>query len=176
MDARVNEVIHASRLMTPDQAGQASAEGYFATTVMHEICHGLGSAFARRDGRRVDIREALGGIFGAVEEANADIVSLFALQWLLDRGVLRRSRLEEYYASDLAGSFRTVWFGTGEAHGRAEMMELNFLTVEGAIVQDGGRYRVDSTRIGGAIERLAKELLEQEATGDRARRGVVRSI
>src|SRR5436309_8262725 len=31
--------------------------------------------------------------------------------------------LEEYYASYVAGIFRTTRFGTGEAHGRAEMME-----------------------------------------------------
>jgi hypothetical protein len=36
-------------------------------------------------------------------------------------------------------------------------------------VSGGGHYRVDYARIPAAIERLAKELLEQEATGDRAR-------
>jgi hypothetical protein len=62
-----------------------------------------------------------------------------------------------------------VRFGTGEAHGRAEMMEFNYLSEQSAIVQAGGRYRVDFSRMPGAIERLARELLEQEATGDRAR-------
>src|SRR5882672_654695 len=59
MDARVNEVILplAARIMDPAQAKRASAEGYMASTLMHEICHGLGPAFARRDGRQVDIRE-----------------------------------------------------------------------------------------------------------------------
>jgi hypothetical protein len=94
---------------------------------------------------------------------------MFALKWLIDRDVLARDRLEEYYASYLAGIFRTVRFGTGEAHGRAEMMELNYLSEQGAIVQTGGRYRVDYAKMPGAIERLAKELLEQEASGDRAR-------
>jgi hypothetical protein len=32
-----------------------------------------------------------------------------------------------------------------------------------------GRYRVDYAKMPGAIAALAKELLEQEATGDRAR-------
>ena len=32
-----------------------------------------------------------------------------------------------------------------------------------------GRYRVDFAKIGDATARLARELLEQEATGDRAR-------
>ena len=94
---------------------------------------------------------------------------MFALKWLIDRDVLSKDRLEEYYASYVAGIFRTVRFGTGEAHGRAEMMEFNYLSAQGAIVQAGGRYRVDYAKMPGAIERLAKELLEQEASGDRAR-------
>jgi len=171
MDARVNEVILplAARVMDPAQAKRASAEGYLATTVMHEICHGLGPAFARVKGKNVSIREAIGRSFSGLEEAKADVVGMYALKWLVDKGVLPKERLEEYYASELAGIFRTVRFGTGEAHGRAEMMEFNYYSEQGAIVKANGRYRVDYAKIGDATARLAKELLEQEATGDRAR-------
>ena len=171
MDARVNEVILplAARIMDSAQAKRASAEGYLATTVMHEICHGLGPAFARVNGKNVSIREAIGRTFSALEEAKADVVGMLALRWLVDKGVLPKERLEEYYASELAGIFRTVRFGTGEAHGRAEMMEFNYYSEQGALVKANGRYRVDYTKIGAATARLAKELLEQEATGDRTR-------
>ena len=171
MDARVSEVILplAARVMDPAQAKRASAEGYMATTVMHEICHGLGPAFARVKGKNVSIREAIGRSFSGLEEAKADVVGMYALKWLVDKGVLPKERLEEYYASELAGIFRTVRFGTGEAHGRAEMMEFNYYSEQGAIVKANGRYRVDYAKIGDATARLAKELLEQEATGDRAR-------
>jgi hypothetical protein len=171
MDARVREVILplAAKVMDPAQAKQASAEGYLASTVLHEICHGLGPAFARQNGKQSDIREAMAGAFSGLEEAKADVVGMFALKWLVDRGALKNERLEEYYASYVAGIFRTVRFGTGEAHGRAEMMEFNYLSSQGAIVSGGGRYEVDYAKMPAAIERLATELLEQEATGDRAR-------
>jgi hypothetical protein len=171
MDARVREVILplAAKLMDPAQARQASAEGYMASTVLHEICHGLGPAFARRGGRQVDIREAIGPAFSGLEEAKADVVGMFGLKWLVDRGVLKKERLEEYYASYVAGIFRTVRFGTGEAHGRAEMMEFNYLSEQGAIALNDRRYRIDYAKMPAAIERLGKELLEQEATGDRTR-------
>jgi len=171
MDARVNEVILplASRVMDPVQARQASAEGYLATTVMHEICHGLGPAFSRVNGKSVSIREAIGRSFSGLEEAKADVVGMYALKWLVDKGVLPRDRLQEYYASEMAGIFRTVRFGTGEAHGRAEMMEFNYYAEQGAIVKANGRYHVDYSKIADATAKLAKELLEQEATGDRAR-------
>src|SRR5262249_23754430 len=169
--ARVNEVILplAARIMEPGQAQRASAEGYLATTVMHEICHGLGPVFARIDGKNVSIREAIGPTFSGLEEAKADVGGMLPLPWLVDKSVLPKERLEEYYASELAGIFRTVRFGTGEAHGRAEMMEFNYYSEQGAVVKANGRYRVDYTKIGPATATLAKELLEQEATGDRAR-------
>jgi hypothetical protein len=171
MDARVREVILplAAKIMDPAQTKQATADGYLASTVLHEICHGLGPAFARKNGRLIDIREAMAGAFSGLEEAKADVVGMFALKWLVDRGVLRKQRLDEYYASYVAGIFRTVRFGTGEAHGRAEMMEFNYLASAGAIVKDGARYRVDYARMPDAIRQLARELLDQEATGDRAR-------
>ena len=171
MDARVKEVILplAAKVMEPGQAKQASAEGYLASTVLHEICHGLGPAFARRDGKQIGIREAMAGNFSGLEEAKADVVGMFALKWLVDKGVLKKERLEEYYASYVAGIFRTVRFGTGEAHGRAEMMEFNYLASQGAISTSGGRYRVDYAKIPAVIHKLAQELLEQEATGDRTR-------
>ena len=49
------------------------------------------------------------------------------------------------------------------------MMEFNYLSSQGAIVRKDGRYAVDFAKMPDAIGRLAKELLEQEATGDRAR-------
>jgi hypothetical protein len=173
MDARVQYVILpiALRLLRPDQATLASAHGYFTTTVMHEIAHGLGPAFARTTGGRRDIREAIGPVFSALEEAKADIVGLYGLHYLVEHGVVPKADLDGYYVSALAGIFRSVRFGVAEAHGRAEMMEFNFLAERGAIVRDvaSGRYSLDLAAMPAAVAALARELLEQEATGDRAR-------
>ncbi len=137
---------------------------------MHEIAHGIGPAFARRDGKQVDIREAIGSAFSGLEEAKADVTGMFGLKWLVDHGALPKERLEEYYASYVGSIFRTVRFGTAEAHGRAEMMEFNFLTrAEGDHAQRAGRYAIDYAAMPDAIAALTKELLEIEATGDRAR-------
>ena len=172
MDARVDYVVLpvARKLMRADQSGKASAEGYMMDTIMHEICHGLGPAFSRTAAGQKDIRESIGPAFGGLEEAKADVVGLYGLHWLVEHNVLPKERLEEYYASYLAGIFRTVRFGTAEAHGRAEMMEFNYLSQQGAIPRDAaGRYALDFAKMPEAVAALAKELLEIEATGDRAR-------
>ena len=172
MDARVNYVILpvAQHVMLPAQATKASGEGYLQTTIMHEIAHGLGPAFARTAAGKVDIRESIGPIHSGLEEAKADVVGLFGLKWLVDHDVLPKSKLEEYYASYVAGIFRTVRFGFAEAHGQAEMMEFNYLSEHGALKRESsGRYAIDYGRMPEAISALAKELLEIEATGDRSR-------
>jgi hypothetical protein len=171
MDARVNEVILplARLLMRRDQAARASADGYLAATVLHEISHGLGPAYSRVRGNQVDIREAIGPVYSALEEAKADVTGMFGLKWLMENGALPKARSEEYYASYVAGIFRTVRYGIAEAHGRAEMMEFNYLAEQKAIRLEEGRYVVDYARIPPAIAAVAKELLETEATGDRAR-------
>ena len=172
MDARVNYVILpvARKLMEPEQAAKVSGDGYLQSTIMHEICHGLGPAYARTASGKVDIREAIGPAFSGLEEAKADVTGMFALKWLVDHAELPKEKLEEYYASYVGGIFRTVRFGTAEAHGRAEMMEFNYLSERGAIWRNvNGRYAIDYEKIPGALADLAKELLEIEATGDRAR-------
>ena len=173
MDARVEYIILpiAKRLLRPDQASLASAEGYLATTIMHEISHGLGPAFARIGGQKKDIREAIGPAYSGLEEAKADIVGLFGLKWLVEHGVVPREKLDPYYISHIAGIFRTVRFGVGEAHGRAEMMEFDYLSARSVVLHDAstGLYSVDLQKMPAAIAALARELLEQEATGDRAR-------
>ncbi len=173
MDARVDLIILpvARLLMRPDQAAKASADGYLTVVMMHEICHGLGPAFARRGGRQEDIRAAIGPAYSGLEEAKADVTGMFGLAWMVQHGALPRARLEEYYSSYVAGIFRTARFGAGEAHARAEMMELNVLAEKGAIVRDAGsgRYVIDFARMPGALAGLAQELLQIEAAGDRAR-------
>jgi hypothetical protein len=172
MDARVQYIILplARYVIEPAQAAKVSGEGYLLATIMHEISHGLGPAYSRTSSGRMDTREAIGPTYGGLEEAKADVVGMFGLKWLVDHGVLPKSKLEEYYSSYVAGIFRTVRFGTGEAHGQAELMEFNYLSNRGAIkYRRNGKFAIDYSRMPSALADLAKELLEIEATGDRQR-------
>jgi len=172
MDARVNYVVLplARKLMAPEQAAKVSSEGYLLGTVAHEICHGLGPAFARTASGKVSIREAIGPGYSGLEEAKADVTGMFALKWLVDHDALPKEKLKEYYASYVGDLFRAVRFGTAEAHGQAEMMEFNYFSERGAIRRNArGKYAIDYAKMPGAVADLTKELLEIEATGDRSR-------
>jgi hypothetical protein len=173
MDARVNYIILplAQRTMRPDQAAMATGDGYLADTIMHEISHGLGPAFARTAQGKVQINQAIGSSYSALEESKADVVGEFCYAWLVAHGAIPKEKQNETYASYVAGIFRTVRFGVAEAHGAGEIMQFNYLTEQGAIRRDDatGLYVIEFDKMPAAIASLAKELLEQEATGDRAR-------
>jgi hypothetical protein len=157
--------------MRPDQAALVSAGGYFSHTLMHEISHGIGPAFARVNGKSIDIRAAIGPAYGGLEEAKADVLGMFALIWMMEHNQLPQRERNGYYASYVADMFRTVRFGVAEAHGKAEMMEFNYLVEQGVITRDpaSGKYAIQNDKMEPAINALTKELLEQEASGDRAR-------
>lgn len=173
MDARVNYIILplAKQLMRPDQAKMASTEGLMDFVILHEVSHGLGPSFAHTAAGKVGVGEAIGPQYSSLEESKADVTSMHDVKWLVDHGVIPKSKLDGIYASYLAETFRTIRFGIAEAHGQGSMMQLSYLTEEGAIRRDPstGRYEVDFAKFPAAIESLDKELLEQEATGDRAR-------
>ncbi len=170
MDARVDNVIVpiGKRLMPSAQAVKVTAEGTMAFAVMHEISHGLGPAYSRMNGKQVDTREAIGPMYGGLEEAKADVTGMFGLRLLAEQGAIPKERMEEYYASYVGGIFRTLRFGTGEAHGKATLMEFNVLMESKALSFGNGRYTIDYSRMPEAIANLSKQLLVFEARGDRA--------
>ena len=55
--------------------------------------------------------------YTGLEESKADVTGIFLAKWLVDQKLLLASELNVVYASYVAGIFRTLRFGTGEAHG-----------------------------------------------------------
>jgi hypothetical protein len=171
MDLRVDNVILpiAGKMLTAAQTKDVSGEGYLTAVILHEISHGLGPAYAHVDGKQIFIHEAIGPAYSGLEEAKADVTGIFLAKWLVDQKLLPASELDVIYGSYVAGIFRTLRFGTGEAHGRAEMMEFNYLVEHNALTQGAdGRYTVDYAAMPAAIAGLCEKLLTFEAHGDRA--------
>ena len=156
-------------MLSPEQAKDVSGEAYLTGVILHEISHGLGPAYAHVNGKQVAINEAIGPAFSGLEEAKADVTGIFLAKWLVDQKLIPAAELNRVYGSYVAGIFRTLRFGTGEAHGRAEMMEFNVLLEKGALHQAAnGTYAIDYAAMPEAIAGLARTLLMFEANGDRA--------
>lgn len=144
-------------------------DAYFNDVLMHEVSHGLGPGIIPRpDGTKTTVNAALRETYSAIEECKADVVGIFGTLWLIEHGVFPRDLLERTMATYLAGIFRSVRFGIEEAHGRANIVEFNFLRRAGAFTHDPttGRFGVDEARFPAAIRDLARALLTLEAEGD----------
>ena len=171
MDARLENVILpiAGKMLAPEQTKDVSGEGYMTGVILHEISHGLGPAYAHVDGKQIDINEAIGPAYSGLEEAKADVTGIYLAKWLADQKLAPASEMDSVYGSYVAGILRTLRFGTGEAHGRAMMMEFNYLAEHKAIAQGAdGRYTIDYAAMPDAIAGLCQKLLTFEAQGDRA--------
>jgi len=84
--------------------------------------------------------------------------------------------MEDNYVSFLASIFRSVRFGSGDAHGRANIAALNFLERLGAFSREAnGRYRVNYDRMGSAMDALSQTILTLQGTGDYAGVGAFQS-
>ncbi len=138
------------------QLKELSFEAFFTHILMHELMHGLGPHNLTADGRETTVRQQLKETYSAIEEAKADISGLFALQYLMDKGVLDKSMERSVYTTFLASAFRSVRFGITEAHGKGIALQFNYLMDEGAIKFDerAGTFSVDMSRVKPAVRKL----------------------
>jgi peptidase M49-like protein len=144
-----------------------SFDAFFTHILMHELMHGLGPHQAATG---TTVRKAMQEAGSALEEAKADISGLFALQRLVDKGVLDKSLERTMYVTFLASAFRSIRFGTNEAHGKGVALQLNTLLDAGAVqVAGDGTFAVVPGRIKDAVSKLTGEIMTLQASGDAGR-------
>jgi len=152
--------------LAPADQASLSFDAFFTHILMHELVHGIGPQTITVDGRETTVREALKDVRAPLEEAKADIAGLWAMQQLVDKGVLDRSFERTMYTTFLASSFRSIRFGTGEAHGRGQALQLNDLLDRGGFrVNPDGTFSVDEGKIRDAVTALTAELMTIQAQG-----------
>ncbi len=170
-EAKFHKVLQpiAGIVLTPAARKHVSFDAFFTHILMHELMHGLGPHEVPPGGKRT-VREALGAIYGTIEEAKADISGLWALQQLVDRGVLPKALEGSIYQTFLASAFRTLRFGLNEAHGKGQALQLNYLLDKGAFtVAPGCRFDVNMAKVKDAVRDLTHDLMTLQAEGDKAR-------
>ncbi|HEV2800927.1 MAG TPA: hypothetical protein VGW12_10545 [Pyrinomonadaceae bacterium] len=168
-EAKFNKtLVPISRVvLTPAAQRALSFDSFFTHILAHELMHGLGPHNIEVGGQQTTVRMQLKELYSAIEEAKADITGLWALQYLMDKGVVERSMERSLYTTYLASCFRSVRFGITEAHGKGIAVQFNYLTDEGAIKFDQrtGTFRIDEARIKPAVTKLAREILTLQAEG-----------
>jgi hypothetical protein len=159
----------AERVLDEKQLPSVNFDSYFSNVLMHELAHGLGpGTITLADSTETTVSQALRDRYSALEEAKADIMGLYNKAFLVEEGTIDRAELERSYICFLPGFFRAIRFGVHEAHGKANMIEYNYLKEKGAIVLDPktDRYRVLLDKMPAAVEALTRDLCMIQALGD----------
>ncbi|NMO15364.1 hypothetical protein HPC49_35965 [Pyxidicoccus fallax] len=176
-------LVPIAKLALPQKDQQdISFDAFFTHILMHELMHGLGPHNITVAGKQTTVRQALQAASSAFEEAKADISGLWALQRLVDQGVLDKSLERTMYTTFLASAFRSIRFGIDEAHGKGIALQLNHFLDTGAVkVNPDGTFSVVPEKIRQSVTSLTQQLMEIQGRGDRkaaeallAKMGVVR--
>jgi hypothetical protein len=171
-EAKFNKVLVpiATVALPAAERAQVSFDAFFTHILMHELMHGLGPQTITVNGRSTTVRQELKESYGVLEEAKADISGLWALQRLVDKGVLGKELERTMYTTFLASSFRSIRFGLSEAHGRGVALQLNhLLDAGGFVVRPDGTFTVDRAKIRPAVEDLTRQIMTLQAEGDAAK-------
>jgi hypothetical protein len=156
----------AEQLIVEDQRQHVTFDAFFANTMFHEVAHGLGIKNTI-DGQGT-VRKALQEQASALEEGKADVLGLYMVTKLHEKGELGDSALEDNYVTFISSIFRSIRFGTASAHGRANLVRFNFFSEMGAFSRDepSGMYRVDFEKLSQAMDALSERILRLQGDGD----------
>jgi hypothetical protein len=169
MRAKYDQVLVpiAERVLAVDQVASVSFDAYLDEVLHHELAHGLGPGNIVVDGRETEVRKELKELYSTLEEAKADVMGIYDILALIERGEIPAELRETLEPTYVAGLFRSARFGLHEAHGRGVVSQFNYLLEKGALeVDDEGRFRAVSERFPDAIESLLHEMLMLQALGD----------
>ena len=155
----------ADALIHPSQRQHITFDAFFGNTMFHEVAHGLG--IKNTINGKGTVRNALKEHSSALEEGKADILGLYMITQLHQKGEIE-GNLNDYYVTFMAGIFRSVRFGAASSHGKANMIRFNFFNEYGAFSRDEatGTYKVDFEKLKAAMNALSEKILTLQGNGD----------
>ncbi len=157
----------AGRVLPEDEIDLIDFEAFYQFILHHELAHGLGPGQIVVDGQQTEVRLELKELYSRFEEAKADVLGVYNIYALVDRGVMEPEILDHLPWTYTAGMFRTTRFGLTEAHGMGMVVQANYLLERGAIeVTEEGRFRPVPEMFHETFRDLAQELLMMQAKGD----------
>ncbi|MEJ2005881.1 MAG: Zn-dependent hydrolase [Cyclobacteriaceae bacterium] len=167
MRAKFDEILVpiANELIDPAQQQYITFDAFFGNTMFHEVAHGLG--IKNTINNRGTVRESMKEHDSALEEGKADVLGLYMVTALHEKGEIEEE-LMAHYVTFMASIFRSVRFGASSAHGKANMIRFNYFKEMGAFAknQETGYYSIDFEKMKEAMNSLSEDILRLQGDGD----------
>ena len=157
----------ANELLDTTLLKYVNFNAFFENTMFHEVAHGLGIKNTI-NGKGL-VRTSLKEHYAAIEEGKADILGLYMISKLKEKNEIQES-MESYITTFFASIFRSVRFGAGSAHGKANMIRFNYLVEKGAVYKNkDGKYGIDFKKFNTAMASLTELILTLQGDGNYAK-------
>jgi hypothetical protein len=159
----------ADVVLDPSQRNMIEFDIFFSNVLLHELSHGLGPGdITLPDGTKTTVNQELKTLYSSIEEAKADIMGLYNTAYLVQQGYFSKDHETKAYVNFLPGFFRAIRFGATSAHGKANMMEFNYMMEKRAIELDPetDRFRVNLAKMPDAVRSMTRDLCMIQALGD----------
>ncbi len=151
-------------LIDESQRKHITFDAFFANTMFHEVAHGLG--IKNTINGKGTVRNSLKEHASALEEGKADILGIYMIQQLTNKGELTAD-FKDNMVTFMAGIFRSVRFGASSAHGKANMIRFNFFKEKGAFTRsDDGTFKVNFDQMEVAMKEMSNLILTLQGNGD----------
>ena len=170
MRAKFERILNpiANQVLAGDLVQDVQFQPWFINVLMHELAHGLGpKSITLGSGEKTTVNRQLKELYSPLEEAKADVTGLHNLTMLQQQGVYDADFVRRAYIGHMADLFRAVRFGTSEAHGKANLLQFNYLREKNVLRFDqaSGRFSADYAALVQANRQLATEILTVQAEG-----------
>jgi len=158
----------AVHVLEADQAALLMQKYMGAETLFHELSHSLGPGTISKDGAETTVSAELKELYSAVEEGKADVMGAYNVLFMMEKGEMPAEEKNNFLAIYFTGLFRSMRFGTNEAHGKGAAFQYSFLKEQGAFTFDAEtkRFSLDFDKLEQGISALTAEVVFVEGDGD----------
>lgn len=158
----------AEFILEPNQLGLLDKKYMSMETLFHELAHSIGPGRITVDGRETTVNKELKELYSAIEEGKADIVGLYNILFMMEKGELPVAEKESLLATYFVGLFRSMRFGIDEAHGQGAAFQYEYLRREKAFSIDKatGLFRLNFEKLEAATTKLVHDIIVLEGNGD----------
>ncbi len=152
-------------IVEKDQQQHLKFDAFFWNVTFHEVAHGLGIKQTINNKGTVD--NAMKAEGTSWEEAKADILGLFMVCKLIEKGEITNITVEDAITTFIAGILRSVRFGASSSHGKANMMCYNYMEQQKAFTRNSdATYHIDYEKAKLAINSWANVIIVTQGDGN----------
>lgn len=168
MEAKFDQIVRpiGNIILEPKLRKYIDKEAFTSFVTLHEVSHtlGRGYVYGKKD---VTVASMLKEKYSFLEECKADIVGLWNISIMRDLGLIDDDYVQRTKATYVAGLYRSIRFGDEKAHGKGNLIQLNYLMDKGAIISnEDGTLGINDEIFFEVVGELAGKILTIQAEGD----------